>query len=67
MLQVPSAVEAKARFVGTHVWKADEKMTSQCSVGVQCSGKATAIVVARRGVRGSDSTQLNGQSSEQIE
>lgn len=43
MLQAPRTVERKARFVGTQVWKAEEKMASHRSVGVQWSGKATGI------------------------
>ena len=45
ILAVPRAVETNARLVGTHMWKAEEKMESQCSVGVQCSGSTTISAV----------------------
>ena len=48
MLQVPRVVEMNARFVGTQVWKAEEKTESHRSVGVQWSGKENVVVVGKK-------------------
>ena len=39
MLKMPRAVDRKARDVGTHEWKAEEKLMRYWLVGVQCSGR----------------------------
>lgn len=39
ILKMPRAVDRKARDVGTHEWKAEEKLTRYWLVGVQCSGR----------------------------
>ena len=39
ILKMPRAVDRKARDVGTHDWKAEEKLTRYWLVGVQCSGR----------------------------
>ena len=36
---MPRAVDRKAREVGMHEWKAEEKLTRYWLVGVQCSGR----------------------------
>ena len=43
MLAIPRAVDKKARDVGTHEWKAEEKLMRYWLVGVQCSGRLTQV------------------------
>lgn len=44
ILKMPRAVDRKARDVGTHDWKAEEKLTRYWLVGVQCSGRLVQVL-----------------------
>ena len=44
ILKMPRAVDRKASDVGTHVWKAEEKLMRYWLVGVQCSGRFVQVL-----------------------
>lgn len=62
MLKMPRAVDRKAREVGTHEWKAEEKVMRYWLVGVQCFGRLVQVPsnddrdIARIGLSGEEAT-----------
>jgi hypothetical protein len=44
MLHVPRMVERRARFVGTQVWREEERLYRKSFAGSQCAGKDGATM-----------------------